>query len=146
MNLNRMSYLPVFVVAMATARDLKDVIKESLAKSGVLSEIRARIRAEVFNVLQDETEPPPPISNENVVINELIREYLIYNGYLFTESVLLAESGHPQFQLDREFLKEKLRVKPIEESDHLPLLYGLVSYFSKENKSSNSTVTPAEKS
>ncbi|PRD26959.1 UNVERIFIED_CONTAM: LisH domain-containing protein FOPNL [Trichonephila clavipes] len=117
-----MNFLPVFIVAMATARDLKDVLKESLAKSGVLSEIRARIRAEVFNVLQDETEPPPPISNENVVINELIREYLIYNGYLFTESVLLAESGHPQFQLDREFLKEKLRVKPIEESDHFFVL------------------------
>ncbi|GFS58846.1 hypothetical protein TNIN_418641 [Trichonephila inaurata madagascariensis] len=80
LNLNRMNYLPVFTVAMATARDLKD------------------------------------------------------------------ESGHPQFQLDREFLKEKLRVKPIEETDHLPLLYGLVSYFSKENKPSNSTVTPAEKS
>ncbi|GBN93303.1 LisH domain-containing protein FOPNL [Araneus ventricosus] len=132
---------------MATARDLKDVLKESLAKSGVLSEIRARIRAEVFNVLQDETEPPPPISNENVFINELIREYLIYNGYLFTESVLLAESGHPQFRLERELLKERLRMKPVEEADELPLLYSLVSYFSKESKPSTSADVPtAEKS
>ncbi|GBN93304.1 LisH domain-containing protein FOPNL [Araneus ventricosus] len=124
-----------------------EILKESLAKSGVLSEIRARIRAEVFNVLQDETEPPPPISNENVFINELIREYLIYNGYLFTESVLLAESGHPQFRLERELLKERLRMKPVEEADELPLLYSLVSYFSKESKPSTSADVPtAEKS
>ncbi|GIX93767.1 centrosomal protein 20 [Caerostris darwini] len=129
---------------MATARDLKDVLKESLAKSGVLSEVRSRIRAEVFNILQDEVEPPPPISNENIFINELIREYLIYNGYLFTESVLLSESGHPQFQFERDFLKQQLKVKPVEEADNLPLLYSLVSYFSKEYKPSTSKDNPTD--
>ena len=31
----------------------------------------------------------PPVSNENLVINELIREYLIFNGYRETLSVFL---------------------------------------------------------
>lgn len=65
-------------------------IKDSLMKTGVLHEIRAQIRAEIYRMLQEETEPPPPLSNENLIINELIREYLLYNGYLFTESVLIA--------------------------------------------------------
>lgn len=65
-------------------------IKDSLMKTGALHEIRARMRAEIYHMLQEEAEPPPPLSNENLIINELIREYLLYNGYLFTESVLLA--------------------------------------------------------
>lgn len=68
-------------------------------KSGALSEIRARIRAEIFHMLQEESEPPSPLSNENILINELIREYLIYNGYLFTESVLLAGNFNFFFHL-----------------------------------------------
>lgn len=66
------------------------VVKEALVKTGALSEIQARIRSEVFHVLQEDTEPPPPLSKENILINELIREYLIYNGYFYAESVLIA--------------------------------------------------------
>ncbi|XP_015914059.2 centrosomal protein 20 [Parasteatoda tepidariorum] len=104
---------------MATARDLKDVLKDALAKSGALGEIRAKIRAEVFNILQDESEPPNPVSNENILINELIREYLIFNGYLFTESVLVAESGHPNFPLQRQLLEERLKVKVVDNSSNM---------------------------
>lgn len=35
---------------------------------------------------------------ENAVINELIREYLEFNGYHHTLSVFLPESGHPEEQ------------------------------------------------
>nr|XP_015914059.1 centrosomal protein 20 [Parasteatoda tepidariorum] len=120
---------------MATARDLKDVLKDALAKSGALGEIRAKIRAEVFNILQDESEPPNPVSNENILINELIREYLIFNGYLFTESVLVAESGHPNFPLQRQLLEERLKVKVVDNSSNMPLLYELVSQFVNQPKS-----------
>ena len=61
-----------------------------MIKTGALHEIRAQLRAEIYHMLQEETKPPPPLSNENIIINELIREYLVYNGYLFTESVLIA--------------------------------------------------------
>ncbi|XP_054712527.1 centrosomal protein 20-like [Uloborus diversus] len=123
---------------MATARDLKDALKEALSKSGVLAEIRARIRAEVFNVLQDDADLPPPLSNDNLIINELIREYLIYNGYFHTESVLTTESGQPQIQMARGILEEHLNVKQLKENAHIPLLYGLVSYFAEEIRPSTS--------
>ena len=36
------------------------------------------------------------MSPEAVLVNELIREYLEYNGYTHTVSVFLAESGSPE--------------------------------------------------
>jgi len=66
------------------------VLKDTLEKRGALGEIKARIRAEVFNALEDRSEPRPPLSHENLLINELIREYLEYNKYKYTSSVLTA--------------------------------------------------------
>uniref|UniRef100_A0A8C0BRY3 Centrosomal protein 20 n=1 Tax=Buteo japonicus TaxID=224669 RepID=A0A8C0BRY3_9AVES len=66
------------------------VLKDTLEKRGALGQIKARIRAEVFNALDDQSEPRPPLSHENLLINELIREYLEYNKYKYAASVLTA--------------------------------------------------------
>ncbi|XP_027540108.1 lisH domain-containing protein FOPNL isoform X2 [Neopelma chrysocephalum] len=95
---------------MATVAELKAVLKDTLEKRGALGEIKARIRAEVFNALDDQSEPRPPLSHENLLINELIREYLEYNRYKYTASVLTAESGQPEEPLDRQFLAKELNV------------------------------------
>ena len=51
--------------------------------------------------------PTPP--QENVLINELIREYLMYNGYYNTASVLVTESGQPvDPPFDRHYMERKL--------------------------------------
>ncbi|KAM9291255.1 centrosomal protein 20 isoform 3-T3 [Morus bassanus] len=75
---------------MATVAELKAVLKDTLEKRGALGQIKARIRAEVFNALDDQSEPRPPLSHENLLINELIREYLEYNKYKYASSVLTA--------------------------------------------------------
>ncbi|XP_023792434.1 lisH domain-containing protein FOPNL isoform X7 [Cyanistes caeruleus] len=75
---------------MATVAELKAVLKDTLEKRGALAQIKARIRAEVFNALDDQSEPRPTLSRENLLINELIREYLEYNKYKYTASVLTA--------------------------------------------------------
>uniref|UniRef100_A0A8C0PX52 Centrosomal protein 20 n=1 Tax=Canis lupus familiaris TaxID=9615 RepID=A0A8C0PX52_CANLF len=76
---------------MATVAELKAVLKDTLEKRGVLGHLKARIRAEVFNALDDESEPRPPLSHENLIINELIREYLEFNKYKYTASVLMSD-------------------------------------------------------
>ncbi|KAJ8311941.1 hypothetical protein KUTeg_010508 [Tegillarca granosa] len=96
---------------MASTQELKDVIKDTLDNRGVLGQIKARIRAEVFNALDDQSETKPPLSNENMIINELIREYLEFNRYKYTSSVLVSESGQPKEPLDRDFLAKELNVK-----------------------------------
>ncbi|XP_035195102.1 centrosomal protein 20 isoform X3 [Oxyura jamaicensis] len=78
------------VGAMATVVELKQALKEALEKRGVLGQIRANIRAEVFHALDDQSEPRPPLCHENLLINELVREYLEYNKYKYTASVLTA--------------------------------------------------------
>jgi FOP N terminal dimerisation domain len=55
--------------------------------------------------------PRPQPSDENLLINELIREYLIYNGYRDTLSVFIPETGQPQQRpFDRTFLSQQLRI------------------------------------
>ncbi|NWR84161.1 FOPNL protein, partial [Furnarius figulus] len=105
------------------------VLKDTLEKQGALAEIKARIRAEVFNALEDQSEPRPPLSHENLLINELIREYLEYNRYKYTASVLTAESGQPEVPLDRQFLAKELNVVEDASGKSVPLLYGIISHF-----------------
>jgi hypothetical protein len=43
------------------------------------------VRAALFKVVEGvDVSMPPPLSNANLLINELIREYLDYNGYRYT--------------------------------------------------------------
>jgi lisH domain-containing protein FOPNL len=78
---------------MASLEDLKNILKETLESKGVLNDIRAKIRAEVFTALDSENAGKPKLSNENLIINEMIREYLEYNKYYNSMSVLMTESG-----------------------------------------------------
>ena len=78
---------------MASLDDLKNVLRETLEQKGVLNDVKAKIRAEVFTALDSEAQGKPPLSNENMIINEMIREYLEYNRYYNASSVLITESG-----------------------------------------------------
>lgn len=71
------------------------VLRDTLEKRGALGHLKAQIRAEVFGVLDDDQEPRPTLSHENLLINELIREYLEFNKYKYTASVLMAGKGAP---------------------------------------------------
>lgn len=66
------------------------VVHETLENRGILGQLRARIRAEVFSALNDPTDSRPEVSRENFLINELIREYLDFNHYKYASSVLAA--------------------------------------------------------
>lgn len=71
-----------------------------------------KVRAEVFHTLEGPQEGllPPPLSNENLLINELVRDYLSYNGYANALGVFMAESGQPSDRsLDRAFIREEVR-------------------------------------
>jgi lisH domain-containing protein FOPNL len=112
---------------MATLEDLKNALKETLESRGVLNELKAKIRSEIFSALDDQEVSRPKLSDENLLINELIREYLTYNNYQHTLSVMLAETGQPtQPAFDRHYMARELRVAEDYKSRSVPLLYGLV--------------------
>lgn len=65
------------------------------------------LQAVYFIYVQEDPRPEP--CNENLIINELIREYLIYNGYRDTLSVFVPETGQPRTRpFDRDFLVQQL--------------------------------------
>ncbi|NXS33077.1 FOPNL protein, partial [Pomatostomus ruficeps] len=127
---------------MATVAELKAVLKDTLEERGALAQIRARIRAEVFNALDDRSEPRPTLSRENLLINELIREYLEYNKYKYTASVLRAESGQPEVPLDRQFLANELNIVEDASGKSVPLLYGILSHFLYDGKEGTQNILP----
>ena len=112
--------------------DLTSVIKETLENGGVLSDLRGRVRAEIFRALEDTSLERPKLPSENLLINELIREYLAFNNYQNTLSVLMQESRQPHQPLDRNFLCSELHVKSHSTPD-TPLLYGIVSHFTDQH-------------
>ncbi|MEE6497522.1 hypothetical protein FKM82_002763 [Ascaphus truei] len=131
---------------MAAVSDLKAVLKDTLEKRGVLGQLKAQVRAEVFNALDDRSEPRPVLSHENLLINELIREYLEFNQYKYTASVLSAESGLSDIPLDRPFLAKELNIVEDANSRSVPILYGILSHFlhgTKEESHRNTFLKPS---
>ena len=97
---------------MASLEDLKNVLRETLEQKGALNKVKAQIRAEIFTALDAENnQGKPQLPQENILINELIREYLEYNGYYNTLSVLVTESGQPvDPPFDRNYMERKLQI------------------------------------
>ncbi|XP_068102958.1 centrosomal protein 20 [Hyperolius riggenbachi] len=114
---------------MATVSDLKAVLTDTLNKRGVLGQLKARLRAEVFAALDDQSELRPVLSHENLLINEMIREYLEFNKYKYAASVLTAETGLSDIPLDRSFLARELNFIEDANSQSVPILYGILSHF-----------------
>ncbi|KAM4024116.1 centrosomal protein 20 isoform 2-T2 [Anomaloglossus baeobatrachus] len=114
---------------MATVSELRAVLTDTLDKRGVLGHLKARVRAEVFAALNDQSESRPELSHENLLINEMIREYLEFNKYKHTSSVLSAESGLSDVPLDRSFLARELNLIEDSRAQSVPILYGLLAHF-----------------
>ncbi len=115
----------------ATLKDLSTALHDTLHYRGELDSLRAKIRASIHSALSGSDVPPPSMPNENLLANELIMEYLNFNGYGHAASVLRVESGHPaEGTIDRGFVQDELGV---EESRGVPLLYGIIEVL-KANK------------
>eukprot|EP00752_Nemacystus_decipiens_P005786 g5235.t1 len=126
-----------------TIDDLKQALVENFEHRGVLGKLKAKVRAEVFHTLEGPQDGllPPPLSNENLLINELVREYLSYNGYTNALGVFMAESGQPSDRsLDRGFIKDELGLAERRDSAvgrevrPLPLLYGIAHALKKRRR------------
>lgn len=67
-------------------------VKNSLKQDGRLGRFKAELRSAVMSILNrsGSNTKPPSIPDETKLINDLLREYLVWNGYMYSEQVLMA--------------------------------------------------------
>ncbi|OWR47284.1 LisH domain-containing protein C16orf63 [Danaus plexippus plexippus] len=123
-------------------KELLDAIKNLLKKSGHLNKFQAEMRAKVTEVLQErqvlnpgfKSAGIPKPSDEVLLINELVKEYLEWNGYLYTASVMGSEAAMPNVRKTRAELCSEVGVKDDEKSSALPLLSNIIAAYTERIK------------
>ncbi|KAJ8733154.1 hypothetical protein PYW08_001452 [Mythimna loreyi] len=120
-------------------KELLAAIKELLKKNGYLNKINAEVRAKVTGLLQDRqttgvVSTPPTPAEEVLLVNELVREYLEWNGYLYTASVMMSEAAMPKEKRTRADLCTEVGVRDDEKSSALPLLSNIVAAYTERIK------------
>ena len=117
--------------------DLSRLITANLERKGVLREMKARLRAEVYHMLEDKSIPCPPKGDGPLFLAyELIRDFLQTFQLRNTVSVFSEESGQPiENRIDRHFIGEELGINFIDSGEEIPLLVVLVDYLLKLKKS-----------
>ena len=104
--------------------NINEAVVEAMKDTGRFGKLSAEIRAEVFHLLTKEMEHTRsvPLCRENLVINELIREYLTFNGLANTLSVFVREAGQPMDPMNREFLAHNLQIIPKQQTPLINLI------------------------
>lgn len=121
---------------LSSDNDLQSAVKEVLNRHGVLKDVKARLRAEIFNCLEDKTVPlPEKKSRDMYLATEIVRELLESLNLENTLSVFSEEIGLPTAtHCDREFLAGELGFNISGETgtrrgkDSIPLLVQLVHH------------------
>lgn len=108
---------------------LLNAIKNALELDGTLDKLKEEIQSAMTSIFNATNLDSPEVPEETKLINELIREYLNWNGYLYTEQIFVAESGQSNEKTEREVLAEKVNVIDNEKTVKLPLLYYIVAAF-----------------
>lgn len=114
--------------------ELTEAIKKRLEDDGKLESIRSLLRAEVFNyfnskVLDDARKNGIETPKINLLIDELVMEYLKFNGHIHTLNTFTGERQHSQTCVEDvgpelEYLNSTFRGKKGE--DRIPILYKII--------------------
>ena len=122
---------------MNSIDELKLSLKEEMIKRGILNKIKAEMRQEIYNILDNDNdnEQKPNLTKENFIINELIKEYFDYNDYNYSSKVFQSETGQIKNELKRDDLAKELNIIEGENNKNKPLLYSI--FFGLKNHNDN---------
>jgi hypothetical protein len=121
---------------VSTDNDLQSAVKEALNRQGVLKNVKSRLRAEIFNCLEDKTIPLPDKKSKDMYLAaELVRELLESLNLQNSLAVFSEEIGQSiETRCDSQFLAGELGFNIPAESeteqrkDSIPLLVQLVHH------------------
>lgn len=121
-------FIKLPIMSTNDAASLKAAMRETLESTGQLDNVKAQLRAIVFQALDassPESRSRPPVPPENMILNELIREYLSFNGYEHALAVLSAEVGmRDASALPRAVLGAQVGLRHA--AKDVPLLYSML--------------------
>ena len=114
--------------------EMQRVLRTKLAQRGVLKKLKAQIRAEIFAAMMNSSSNKDDVDerrNENFLVNELLREYLSFNGYQQTLSVFTAEANiNKKRPFDADFVAQEVGLGDEDgvdtETRKLPLIYQMI--------------------
>jgi hypothetical protein len=123
---------------IVTDSDLVSAVEDALRKRGVIDKLKAKIRAEVFHVLDDKDATPirthrdPP--QDLFIAMELVKEFLMMMKLDNTLSVFCEEmSQSVNMTVDRSFIGSELGVNTAGSDESIPMLV-LMTQFMKRNR------------
>lgn len=117
---------------------LKSAMREALDANGTMDRIKAELRAAIVQSLSDVnthgggaaegegegSAARAAIPPENLIINELVKEYLAFNGLEHTLAVLQLEARVPESPVPRRVLATELNLGGAPAA--VPLLYAMI--------------------
>ena len=116
-------------------QQLKGVVMQTLETKGVLQQIRAQLRASVFDVVQGQavgatnsSKPVPQLDStiHGALLRDLVLEYLSFHGMKYTRDLFCCEASLSSANTPgREHLQRQLEFAPEQTSD-MPVLEGLL--------------------
>ena len=120
---------------MDSVEKLKSSLKETIINKGILNEIKANMRQEIYNILDKDNDinQKPKLTRENMLINELIKEYFIFNGYKFSANVLQSEVGQTNSDFNRNNIIKELNIIENKNNKNKPILYAILSGLQNKN-------------
>ena len=151
----------------ASFDELYEAINKTLARNGESEKIKSAIRAQVFSSLMNNTDNRTKVGNddnhlsstdkecntprENLLINEMINDYLLFNGCVHTASVFQTELGYDNTKYnqlsgesDRAIIQYELGLSSDEvtmndsitnkedKKRKVPILYHIISLLKKQ--------------
>jgi hypothetical protein len=117
--------------------ELRELVYQSLERDGLISRLKAQLRAAVFKTIEKTTNPHgtnshSPLSSDGIngrICRALILDWLEYSRLLYTEDVFKVETTGPNHPapLTRTELLEQLHIKSNQNGSQ-PLLHVLLDH------------------
>ncbi|UJR32152.1 hypothetical protein I4U23_019619 [Adineta vaga] len=133
---------------LSNEAELRELVCQSLENDGILTRIKAELRAAVFKTIEKATNPistnSHPPSYDGItgrICRALVLEWLEHSRLLYTEDVLKVETTGPNHppQLTHAELLEQLHLKP-NQNQSQPLLHVLIHQSKNPPKETVSTI------
>ncbi|KER30058.1 hypothetical protein T265_03431 [Opisthorchis viverrini] len=102
---------------MSSVKELKDALRISLEKRGILKSLKSELLYKLFETLDQELKTGEggnltTLSDTKFLIHELILEFLSFENLHFSRSTFCTESGHGDAMLSRQTLCQTLQIRP----------------------------------